>query len=350
MKSIQTVLGEVQAKDVKRICIHEHLLMDMTHEAIEPRTEEEKRIFYGDIRMDNLGLLRRNPYVVRTNLMLDSIEDAVEEVKPLMDCGCNLLLDLTSVGLSRDVRGLKTISEKTGLNVACGCGLFVHDSRVEAYRDWSVERLTEWMLKEINEGIEDTGIRPAVIGEIGTSEKIYPIEERSLLAAANASVESGLPVYVHTYPWSRAGLDAVDMLMKNGVKPEKICLCHLDVDFDEEYMLMALDRGVYVEFDNLSKEYCFEPSDGAFAGGPFETDWARVDMMKKLIERGYVSRLLAADDVCLKASLRKYGGWGYDHMFTNFIPMMRMGGVAEGDIIRIFDENPRIFLFGENKN
>ena len=347
MKSIQTVLGEVQVKDIKRICVHEHLLLDMTHEAIEPKTEAEKQMFYGDICMDNLGLLRRNPYVVRTNLMLDSVEDAVEEVKPLMNCGCNLLLDLTSVGLGRNVRGLKAISEKTGLNIACGCGLFVHDSRIEAYADWTVDQLTKWMLGEINDGIEDTGIRPAVIGEIGTSEKIYPIEERALIAAANASVGTNLPVYIHTYPWSRAGLDAVDLLRREGVQAEKICLCHLDVDFDEEYIFQALNRGVYVEFDNLSKEYCFEPADGAFAGGPFETDWARVEMMKKLIGRGYVDRLLAANDLCLKASLRKFGGWGYDHIYNNFIPMMRMGGIRPEDIRTIMDVNPHRFLFGE---
>lgn len=347
MKVIQTVRGAVPAEQIQRICVHEHLLLDMTHEAIEPKTEAEKRMFYGEIRMDNLGLLRRNPYVVRDNLLLNSVSDAVEEVKPLMDCGCNLLLDLTSVGLGRDVRGLKKISEQTGLNVACGCGLFVHDSRVEAYADWSVDRLTSWMLDEIANGVADTGIRPAVIGEIGTSERIYPIEERALLSAANAAVESGLPVYIHTYPWSRAGLDAVDLLCRNGVQPDKICICHLDVDFDEEYILRALDRGVYVEFDNIGKEYCFEAADGAFAGGPFETDWARAEMLKKLIERGWISRLLAANDLCLKASLHKYGGWGYDHLYTNFIPMMKMSGIAEKDIRRIMDENPRAFILGE---
>lgn len=345
MKQIQTVTGVLRTEEVNRICPHEHLILDMTHEAVEPKTEAEKALFYGDIRMENLGLLRRNPYVVRTNLILDSIDDAVQEVKPIMDCGVNLLLDLTSVGLGRDVKKLKEISQKSGLNVACGCGLFVHDSRVEAYQDWSEEQIAEWMLKEIREGIGDTGIRPGVIGEIGTSEVLYPMERRALIAAARVSVETGLPVFIHTYPWSRAGLQAIDLLMSNGVPAKNICICHLDVTFDEEYIMLALDRGVYVEFDNLSKEFYFEPADGAFAGGPFETDVARARMIKKLIERGYVSQLLLADDVCLKASLVKYGGWGYAHAFTNFASMLKMEGVSEKDIHKILDENPKAFLF-----
>ncbi len=346
MKQIQTVTGMMNPDEVQRICPHEHLILDMTHEAVEPKSEAEKELFYSEIRMENLGLLRRNPYVVRTNLILDSVEDAVREVKPIMDCGVNLLLDLTSVGLGRNVEKLKEISEKSGLNVACGCGLFVHDSRVETYRDWTTNKIFEWMRKEIRDGIGDTGIHPGVIGEIGTSEVIHPMERRALLAAARVSAETGLPVFLHTYPWSRAGLEAIDLLTENGVAAKNICICHLDVTFDEAYILMALDRGVYVEFDNLGKEFYFEPADGAFAGGPFETDVARAKLIKKLIDRGYVSQLLLANDVCLKASLVKYGGWGYAHAFTNFASMLKMEGIPAQRIQEMLDDNPKAFLFG----
>jgi len=210
VKSIRTVCGEMRAEEAGLICVHEHLILDMTHEAVAPKTEAERALFHGGIRMENLGVLRRNPYLVRTNLELDSVEDAADELRPLIGIGCNLLLDLTSVGLGRDVRKLRQISERTGLNIACGCGLFVRDSRVGPYSDWSADAIARWMLREIRDGIEDTGIRPGVIGEIGTSEIIHPLERRSLLAAAAASTETGLPVYVHTYPWNRAGLEAID--------------------------------------------------------------------------------------------------------------------------------------------
>ena len=347
MKGIQTVTGAVSSESVHRICVHEHLILDMTHEAIEPLTAEARQLFWDEVRMEHLGRLRHNPYVVRTNLVLDSVDDAVEEVRPLMAAGCDLLLDLTSVGLGRDVEKLREISTRSGLKVVCGCGLFVHDSRVGPYEDWSVGKITAAMLREIREGVGETGIRPGVIGEIGTSEILYPIERRALLAAANASLETGLPVYIHTYPWSRAGLEAVDLLLAEGVKPRSICICHLDVCFDEGTIFRALDRGVYVEFDNLSKEFYFPSDDGAFAGGPFETDVARARMLKRLVDLGYADRLLLANDLCLKASLHKYGGDGYDYVFNHFAMMMRMEGIAEEEVHRLLDENPRSFLFGE---
>ena len=164
-------------------------------------------------------------------------------------------------------------------------------------------------------------------------------------AAAIANVETGLPVYIHTYSWSRAGLDAIDLLLKEGVKPEDICLCHLDVTFDDPYIYASLDKGVYLEFDNFSKEFYFEPQDGAFSGGPFATDVARVAKLKEIIEKGYTNQLLLANDLCLKGSLHRYGGWGYDHVFRNIVPMMRMENIAEEDIKQIVEINPKRFLF-----
>jgi len=345
MRKLNTVCGTVSADEVGIICPHEHLFLDMTHEAVEPKTEEEKALFYGDIHMKDIGTLHRNPYIVRTNLILDDVQDALDETADLAKFNCNLLIDVTTVGLGRDFRLLKEFCRKSKLNVAAGTGLFVHDALPGMYETKTAEEIAAWMIDEIENGHCDTGIKPGVIGEIGTSEVIYPVEEKALRAAAIASVKTGLPVYIHTFPWSRAGLDAIRILMDGGVDPKDICICHLDVTFDDEYMRQVLDLGVYLEFDNFSKEFYFEPQDGAFSGGPFATDVARVGKIKELINEGYVDQILLADDLCLKASLHKYGGWGYDHVFKNIIPMMRMEGISEEDIRQMIEVNPKRFLF-----
>ena len=347
MKTIQTVTGPMRLDEVKHILPHEHLLLDLRHEAIEPKTEEARKLFYGEITMETLGALRRNPYIVRRNLGLWDEDLACKEARYLIDCDCNLLLDLTSVGIRRNVRALKRISERTGLRIVCGCGQFVHDSGIDEYRSLSAEAIAERMIQDIETGVDGTDIRAGAIGEIGISERIYPEEERGLRAAAVASVHTGLPVFVHTYPWSRAGLEAIDLLVSLGVKPEMICICHMDVRFDEQYMKAVMDRGSYLEFDNLGKEFVFEPAEGSFAGGPFETDVDRVRMLKKLSAEGYAERILLSNDLCLQASLHAFGGWGYDHMFRNFVPMMKMGGMTQAEIDTMVDGNPRRFLFGE---
>ena len=345
MRKLNTVRGVISADEVELICPHEHLFIDMTHEAVEPKTEEEKEFFYGEIQMKDLGVLHRNPYILYDNLLLQDVDLAVEETNCLADYGCNLLVDVTTVGVGRDMMKLKEFCKKSKLNVIAGTGLFVHDALPEMYEHMTVQQIADWMINEIRNGHCDTGIKPGVIGEIGVSEKIYPIEEKSIRAAAIASVATDLPIYLHTYPWNRVALDAVKMLIADGVKPENICICHLDVTFDDEYMRQVLDLGIYLEFDNLSKEFFFEPQEGSFAGGPFETDVARVHKIKELIAEGYIDQLLLANDLCLKGSLHRYGGVGYDHAFRNFVPMMRLYGISEADIHKIVYENPKRFLF-----
>ena len=347
MKEIYTMKGPRDLSAYRRVCAHEHLLLDMTHEAVEPKTEAERELFYGEVCMERLGLLRRNPYVVRDNLILDDEQDAVNELRFLEKHDVGLFLDLTPIGLGRDVRKLQWISERTNIDLVVGTGFFVHDALDAASSELSTDAMADIMIREIEEGIEDTGIRAGVIGEVGVSEKIYPVERRSLLAAAKAHCKTGLPIYLHTYPWSWAGLEAVELLMENGVAAKHICVCHIDVTFDIEYLHRLLDLGVYIEFDNFGKEFYFEAQDGAFAGGPFATDVERVRMLRTLAEEGYSSQILIANDVCLKASLHKYGGWGYDHIFENIVPMMRQEKLPGDVITQIVDTNPIRFLLQE---
>lgn len=347
MKEINTFSGTMPLNKYKKICAHEHLLMDMTHEAVEPKTEEAKQLFYSDVRMDLLGVLRRNPYIVRENLILSDEKDAVSELKFLEKHNVDLFIDLSCVGLVRDMDKLQYISQNVNADIVLGTGFYVHDTLSEEVCAMSVDEMADFMVSEIENGIAGTNIRAGVIGEVGVSEVIYPVERKALLAAAIAHKRTGLPIYVHTFPWSRAGLEAAQLLVENGVAPHNVCICHVDVTFDYEYLLEMLREGFYIEFDNFGKEFYFPPQDGAFAGGPFATDVERVRTMARLIKDGYGKQLIMANDICLKASLRKYGGWGYDHIFENIVPMMQQEGFTQEEISLIVEENPLRFLAQE---
>lgn len=347
MKEINTFSGTMPLNKYKKICAHEHLLMDMTHEAIEPKDDAAKQLFYGDVRMELLGVLRRNPYIVRDNLILSDEKDAVNELKFLEKHNVGLFIDLSCVGLVRDMDKLQYISRNVNTDIVLGTGFYVHDTLSEEVCAMSVEEMADFMVNEIENGIAGTNIRAGVIGEVGVSEVIYPVERKSLLAAAIAHKKTGLPIYVHTFPWSRAGLEAAQLLVENGVAPHNICICHVDVTFDYAYLLEMVRAGFYIEFDDFGKEFYFPPQDGAFAGGPFATDVERVRTMARLIKDGYGKQLIMANDICLKASLRKYGGWGYDHIFENIVPMMQQEGFTQEEISLIVEENPLRFLAQE---
>ena len=104
---------------------------------------------------------------------------------------------------------------------------------------------------------------------------------------------------------------------------------------------------MYVEFDNFGKEYYIRREVRNSGYGLFVHDTERVALLKKLIDDGFVNQLLLARDVCLKNLLHKYGGWGYDHVLSNIVPMMEDEGITQKQILTMLQKNPTDWLCGK---
>jgi phosphotriesterase-related protein len=102
-----------------------------------------------------------------------------------------------------------------------------------------------------------------------------------------------------------------------------------------------------VEFDNFGKEYYIRREVRNSGYGLFVTDVQRVTFLKKLIDLGYLNRILLSCDLCLKQLLHTYGGWGYDHVLKNIVPMMEDEGITDRQIHTLLVENPANWLLGE---
>ena len=111
-----------------------------------------------------------------------------------------------------------------------------------------------------------------------------------------------------------------------------------------DYIHKLLQMGVYVEFDNFGKEYYVDREARREGYGLFVHDTDRVECLKTLIDEGYGKQLLASCDVCLKTCLRTYGGWGYDHVLVNIVPMMEDAGIQKAAIDDLLIHNPAEFL------
>ena len=181
---------------------------------------------------------------------------------------------------------------------------------------------------------------------IGTSEVIAEEELKCLRAAGIAAAETGKSVHVHTALFEQNGHRVCDELMALGVAAEQIAVDHVDAKTNLEYVLSLLDRGVYVEFDNFGKEFQV-PKDSRVLKASFDYDRVRADCLARLCEAGYTERILAANDICLKHMLRRYGGGGYGYLLTGIVPMMRDRGLTEKTIETILVKNPQRFLCGK---
>jgi len=230
-----------------------------------------------------------------------------------------------------------------------GTGFYVGETHPEALSRMSDAEVAQLMVKELDEGVDGTGIRAGYIGEIGISEIFDDKERKILRAAAIAQQKTGVAINVHINPWTVNGLEAADILLDAGVPADRICISHIDVENREDYVFSLLEKGVFVEFDNFGKEYYIRREVRNSGYGCFVHDTERVTFLKKLIDAGYLRQVLLSCDVCLKNLLHTYGGWGYDHVLTNIVPMMEDEGITAEQIHTLLVTNPADWLMGKEK-
>ncbi|HEY3415563.1 MAG TPA: phosphotriesterase-related protein [Armatimonadota bacterium] len=339
--SVMSVTGPISVEALGITLPHEHLFIDLRNQYTEPADPGMRRLGRQKVRMSNLGLLRRNPYALADNLLLDDPAVIRQEVRRFKRAGGRTIVDCTSLGIHRDAHKLLELAQATGVQIIAGTGYYTADTHPAAMNDWTAEEIAGQMIADLTVGIDGTPVRAGVIGEIGTNEPMHPNERKSLQASALAFHETGVPIYVHIFPWGKTGLEAAWLLLRAGVDPAKIVICHTDVEPDIDYIQELFSLGIFLEFDNFGKEFYIDPADRAFADGIFIQDSERVRLLRQLVDDGYARQLLITNDICLKMMLHAYGGWGYDHILRNIVPMLRHEGIAQETIDLFLVGNPR---------
>lgn len=346
---VNSVCGKLERKQAGIISPHEHVLIDLTafHQGLpvpgieDPATQK--------VEMWNLGILSRDCYALKDNLRLEGEDVQAEELAYFRKAGGSTVVDASLPGIGRDARALRYVSEKTGIHIIMGTGFYVGETHPEELEKKTERQIADIMVRELTVGVADTGIKAGYIGEIGISEIFDDREWKVLRAAGLAQQETNTAVSVHINPWTTNGLVAADILLEAGVRAERICICHIDVENRKDYIYKLLDKGVYVEFDNFGKEYYIRREVRNSGYGLFVHDTERVALLKELIGEGYLTQILLSCDICLKNLLHRYGGWGYDHVLTNIVPMMEDEGITKEEIHTMLVDNPASWLFGKEE-
>jgi phosphotriesterase-related protein len=341
---VVTVRGPVAPTELGIVLAHEHLFLDLRNQFTPFADPAKAALSAQPVQMANLGRLRRNPYGVKDNLLLDNLDVAIAEARLVAAAGGKTIVDCTSIGICRQPAKLRQLAERTDLHVIAGCGHYTHDTHPAELAQLSPEQIAAGMIADLRDGIDGTGVRAGIIGEIGTSDPIHPRELKCLHAAALAYRAVPAPIYVHTYPWGTRGLEAADLLCRHGVPAGRIVICHVDVQPDLAYIRELLRLGLMVEFDNFGKEFWIDPAERGFAGGVFISDRERVELIAMLLAEGWRDQLLITNDICLKSMLCHYGGWGYAHLLLHVVPMLRAAGLDQAAIDALLIHNPARLL------
>lgn len=358
-KKVMTVLGPVAPKDLGITLTHEHLLLDMSlvgpHDG--PSEVTRRAMAEQKLEMRHLGVLRRLGASNYDNNRFDDVDLAAQELMEFKKMGGKSLVELSCVGLGRDVVGLRSIAALTGMNIVAPCGHYKGQGHHPSLAKRSIDDIAAEYTKELTEGIGNTGIRAGVIGEIGAGQLLYalpatqmdmrkekglgPTEEKALRAAGRVNRDIGAPISVHIYNFrpNRLAHEVLDVLKEEGTDLTKVVISHLDSRPDVDYIVSIADRGAYVEFDTFGIEFYI---DGLMS--QWARDIERIALVQEMIKRGYTKQVLLSQDVCWKMLLVEYGGWGYAHISRNIEPRMRHAGISEEDIRIMRVENPARWL------
>ena len=333
---IYTVLGPIEPDELGMTSMHEHLLCDAR---VWQRPSAEEPPASGKVSIETLGYLRWNLLSMEDNLLLDDPGLIAREAAEFKRVGGSGIVDLTIIGLGRRVADLPQIARATGLHVMVGCGFYVHNTHPAWLEDASVEAICDFIVDELQTGIDGTGIIPTLIGEIGTNHPITEREKKVLHAAAQAGVITQVSVNVHLSPRGMDALEVLEILLAEGMRPERVIFSHMDEYLDRGYHKAVAETGAVLEYDTFGSEFYY----GDLMKNP--TDKERLDYVQFLVEEGYENQLVIGCDVWVKANLRTYGGMGYEHLLKRIVPAMRASyGLPEETIQAILVDSPRRLL------
>ncbi len=258
-------------------------------------------------------------------------DSLVYEYKKLYKYGVRRIIDVTNIGMGRNIDYVKNIEDDTKIEIISCTGFYQEKFFPKNMDILSIKDISEIMLNELTIGIEGTDRVAKVIGEIGTSKGIITENERKLFeAAAQVSKKTGARITTHCTLGTMA-LEQIEIFKQQNIDLSTVTIGHLDLTGDIEYILEVLRTGVYVAFDTIGKEN-------------YMSDKVRIEMIQRIIKEGFIDKVFFSMDITRKSNLEQNGGIGYKYLFEKFLPQCISSGILEEQIENILIVNPQKFL------
>jgi phosphotriesterase-related protein len=315
LSTVETVRGPVEGERLGPTLMHEHVFV------VDPEAIQNYGHLWGASYWDEQ----------------ERVADAIAKLRRLRDGGIETIVDPTVFGLGRSIARIQRINAEVDLNIVVATGVyaFLELPGFLAYRsdDWIVELF----VREIREGIDDTGVKAAFLKCAVEQHGIIGDVPRILAAVAAAAIETGAPVMVHTNAPARTGLQALESLTNAGVDPKRIVIAHAGDSNDLAYLRAIADTGASLGCDRFSIEH-------------FNPDANRVETLAALVAEGYTDRVQLGHDAACFYDFMVGNPWfadeqpDYLHISNRILPALLAAGVTQAQIDQMLIDNPRRYF------
>jgi len=300
-ESVITVTGPISEKNVGIALPHEHVIVDF-------------------IGADSITAGRYDA---------DSVfHKALPFLNDLKKQHCTTLFDCTPNYFGRDVKLLAQLSKASGIRIVTNTGYYgavKHKYLPKHTATESASQIAERWIKEFNEGIDGTDIKPGFIKLSADNGPLSSLQKKMIEAGAITHLETGLTVAVHSGD-GNAAREELNILMQHKVPAHSFIWVHAQNEKDRSYFSEAAGKGAWVEFDGLSSENVQE----------------YVSLLKFMKQNNLLHRTLVSHDAGYYSVGEPNGGQfrSYTTLFTHLIPALEAEGFTKEEIEQLIIKNP----------
>ena len=319
MTDVATVRGPVPAGDLGTVLMHEHVFVvsEEIRQSLPETWDEEERV-----------------------------ADAVVRLRALAAAGVDTLVDATAIGLGRDVARVARVNAAVDLNIIVATGVytmsdvpFTYQYRGPGTLLGGDDPMADLFVRELTEGIADTGIRASFL-KCAIGAELTPGVERVLVAVAEAHKRTGAPITVHTDPIAGTGLVAQEVLRREGVDLGAVVLGHSGDSTDFDQLRRLVDNGSYLGMDHFGLEI------------PISNE-QRVATVAALAQEGLADRVVLSQDASCHIDWFPPGfrehvtpDWTHTYLTDKGLPALREAGVSDAQLHTMLIDNPRRYFAG----
>jgi phosphotriesterase-related protein len=305
----------------------------------------------GPISTENLGMTLMHEHLftpypeLREQYPWDEdavVAGTVAKMKAIRERGIKTLVDMTVYGLGRNVSRVLRVAEESDLHIIVATGIYTFFELPEFFKLGQIldspTFIADFLTKEVEEGIGNTGIKPAILKCATDRHGVTKDVDTTLRAIAQVHRNTGLIIATHTHAKSKQGLAQQKIFREVGVDLTRVIIGHVGDSNDLDYMEELLSNGSIIGMDR-------------FGMNNFNSLENRLASVVEMCKRGYARQMVISldldsySDAVNEERLKKIPGFEESRRYTYLsdivIPALLEEGVSQVDIDTMLIENPR---------